>query len=174
MEYSDGSIKFKTMHILGGVIPTGMVMPFAGDKAPDGFLLCNGQAVSRTAYANLFDVIGTKYGAGDGSTTFNLLNMVEKFVEGGTVSGEVKEAGIPNISGTFRGSEWVGYPYTYTDGIFTKTAQAYWWPPTFDDTTANKDRIVLYNVDASKVNAVYGKSNTVQPASVTMLYIIKA
>lgn len=148
-------------------------MPFAGDKAPDGFLLCNGQAVSRNAYAHLFTVIGTKYGDGDGSTTFNLPNMVEKFVEGGTASGTVKEAGIPNLTGAFRGSEWVGYPYTTTNGIFEETAQAYWWPPTFDDTTENKDRIILYNVDASKVNAVYGKSNTVQPASVTMLYIIK-
>lgn len=61
MEYSDGDIKFKTMNVLGGVIPPGMVMPFAGDKAPDGFLLCNGQAVSRNAYANLFAVIDTKY-----------------------------------------------------------------------------------------------------------------
>lgn len=150
-----------------------MVIPFAGDIAPTGFLLCNGQAVSRNTYDNLFTVIGTKYGAGDGSTTFNLPNLIERFVEGGTASGEVKEAGIPNITGSFRGSEWVGYPFTTTNGILKKDSQVYWWPPTFDDTTANKDRITLYSIDASRANAVYGKSNTVQPASVTMIYIIK-
>lgn len=173
MEYTDGSIKFKTINMLGGVIPTGMVMPFAGDNVPNGFLLCNGQAISRATYANLFSVIGTKYGTGDGSTTFNLPDLVGRFIEGGTESGEVKEAGIPNITGTFRGSEWWGYPNKVKQGILKKTAQAYWWPPTFDDTTANKDRITLYEIDASKENAVYGKSNTVQPASITMMYIIK-
>lgn len=49
---------------------TGTVLPFAGTTAPSGWLLCYGQAVSRTDYANLFAIIGTTYGAGDGSTTF--------------------------------------------------------------------------------------------------------
>ena len=87
MEYTDGSIKFKMINMLGGVIPTGMVMPFAGYNAPNGFLLCNGQAISRATYANLFSVIGTKYGTGDGSTTFNLPDLVGRFIEGGTESG---------------------------------------------------------------------------------------
>jgi hypothetical protein len=51
---------------------TGMIMQFAGDVAPDGWLFCDGSAVSRTTYSNLFSVIGTKYGSGDGTTTFNL------------------------------------------------------------------------------------------------------
>ncbi len=51
---------------------TGTVLDFAGTTAPDGWLMCFGQAVSRTTYANLFAKIGTIYGAGDGSTTFNL------------------------------------------------------------------------------------------------------
>lgn len=56
----------------GGALPSGTVLPYAGSAAPAGFLLCNGQAVSRTTYSGLFSVIGTTYGAGDGSTTFNL------------------------------------------------------------------------------------------------------
>ena len=56
-------------------MPTGMVVPYAGAVAPDGWLLCQGQAVSRTTYAQLFSVIGTTYGSGDGSTTFNLPDM---------------------------------------------------------------------------------------------------
>lgn len=50
----------------------GMVMAFAGTSAPAGWLKCDGSAISRTTYAALFNVIGTTYGAGDGSTTFNL------------------------------------------------------------------------------------------------------
>jgi microcystin-dependent protein len=56
-------------------VPAGCVMPFAGAAPPDGWLLCYGQAVSRTAYSDLFTAIGTTYGAGDGSTTFNLPDL---------------------------------------------------------------------------------------------------
>ena len=52
--------------------PTGTLNPFAGASAPTGWLLCDGTAVSRTLYADLFTVVGTAYGAGNGSTTFNL------------------------------------------------------------------------------------------------------
>ena len=53
-------------------IPVGAQLPFAGTTIPSGYLLCDGRAVSRTTYKDLFEVIGTTYGAGDGSTTFNL------------------------------------------------------------------------------------------------------
>lgn len=55
--------------------PVGVINQFAGEIAPNGYLLCQGQAVSRTAYASLFNVISTKYGAGDGSTTFNIPDL---------------------------------------------------------------------------------------------------
>lgn len=55
--------------------PSGAVLPFAGANAPSGWLLCFGQAVSRTTYAALFAALGTAYGAGDGSTTFNLPDL---------------------------------------------------------------------------------------------------
>lgn len=51
---------------------TGFISRYGGSVAPTGWLICNGNAVSRTTYANLFAVIGTTYGVGDGSTTFNL------------------------------------------------------------------------------------------------------
>jgi len=50
----------------------GLIQDFGGATLPTGFLFCNGQAVSRTTYADLFNVIGTRFGVGDGSTTFNL------------------------------------------------------------------------------------------------------
>lgn len=57
-------------------------MPFAGSVAPEGYLLCDGSAVSRTTYATLFEVIGTTYGAGDGSTTFNVPDLTGRVVIG--------------------------------------------------------------------------------------------
>ena len=61
------------------VVPTGMVAPFAGSSPPDGWLLTDGGAYSRTEYANLFAEIGTEYGAGNGSTTFNVPNTTGRF-----------------------------------------------------------------------------------------------
>jgi microcystin-dependent protein len=57
------------------LIPIGALLPYAGTQAPTGYLMCNGSAVSRTTYVALFTVIGTVYGVGDGSTTFNLPNF---------------------------------------------------------------------------------------------------
>ena len=53
-------------------VPIGAFLPFAGITNPPGYLKCDGAAVSRTVYAALFSVIGTQYGVGDGSTTFNV------------------------------------------------------------------------------------------------------
>ena len=58
--------------IINAAVKTGCVLPFAGSTAPDGYLICDGSAVSRTTYSALFAVIGTTYGTGDGSTTFNI------------------------------------------------------------------------------------------------------
>ena len=59
----------------GDTTPIGTVEAYAGTTAPNGYLLCDGSAVSRTTYADLYSVIGTTYGTGDGSTTFNLPNI---------------------------------------------------------------------------------------------------
>lgn len=58
--------------LLDNVAPAGVVLPYAGSTAPAGWLMCYGQAISRTTYADLFAAIGTTFGAGDGSTTFNV------------------------------------------------------------------------------------------------------
>jgi microcystin-dependent protein len=60
--------------------PPGMIQMYANATAPTGWLKCNGAAVSRTTYAALFAVIGTGYGAGDGSTTFNLPELRGEFL----------------------------------------------------------------------------------------------
>ena len=66
----------------GGLLPAGMVMGWATATPPNGWILCNGNAVSRTTYAELFAVIGTIYGNGDGLTTFNLPNLSGRVMRG--------------------------------------------------------------------------------------------
>jgi microcystin-dependent protein len=63
-------------------IPTGSLMMWPTASAPSGYLLCNGTAVSRTTYAALFAIIGTTFGVGDNSTTFNLPNYTNRLPVG--------------------------------------------------------------------------------------------
>lgn len=64
------------------VVPVGSTIPFAGSSAPTGWLICDGAEISRTTYAELFAVIGTAFGSGDGITTFVLPDLRGKFVRG--------------------------------------------------------------------------------------------
>ena len=87
--------------------PAGAIEAYAGSTAPTGWLLSYGQAVSRTTYANLFAVISTTYGSGDGSTTFNLPDLRGRAVAGvdnmgGTDAGRLS---ISNTLGTATGAE---------------------------------------------------------------------
>jgi microcystin-dependent protein len=63
-------------------IPSGVVFPFAGTTAPYGYLICDGRAISRSDYADLFMMIGTSHGIGNGSTTFNLPDYRGRFLRG--------------------------------------------------------------------------------------------
>lgn len=64
------------------LVPTGAILPYGGSAAPDNFLLCDGTAVSRATYSTLFGVIGTDYGIGNGSTTFNLPDLRGRVIVG--------------------------------------------------------------------------------------------
>ena len=80
-------------------LPAGMVAPFAGATAPEGWLLCDGRAVSRTDYAALFAAIGTTYGAGDRRTTFNLPDLRGRAVAGKDDMGGRAAGRLTNRSG---------------------------------------------------------------------------
>lgn len=91
-------------------LPPGMIIDFAGPNAPDGFLVCDGTAVSRTTYATLFAAIGTTWGVGDGATTFNLPDLRRRATigEGGTAV-----AGPANTLGSTGGHEQLqGHTHT--------------------------------------------------------------
>lgn len=77
------------------LMPPGTVLPYAGSSAPTGFLMCDGAAVSRTTYADLFAVISTTFGAGDGSTTFNVPDLRGRFAIGvGTGGKSIALSGV--------------------------------------------------------------------------------
>lgn len=94
----------------------GVIFPFAGSSAPGGFLMCDGSAVSRTTYAALFAAIGTTFGTGDGSTTFNIPDMrgripAGKDNMGGSAANRLTSGGS-GITGTTLGA--VGGAETHT------------------------------------------------------------
>jgi microcystin-dependent protein len=152
---------------------TGMIFAFAGNTIPSGFLLCDGSKVSRTTYKKLFDVIGTTYGAGDGKTTFTLPNLIDRFLEGSSAAGSYREAGLPNITGSFDIRGWNNGTMVhnstgamrYTDALGDNANTA-----GGTATLRQEDRIKF---DASRSNNIYGNATTVQPPAVTMRYIIK-
>ena len=83
--------------------PIGTVLDWAGTVAPTGHLLCYGQAVSRTTYANLFAVVGTTYGSGDGSTTFNLPDLRGRVTAGKDDMGGSSANRLTGLSGGING-----------------------------------------------------------------------
>lgn len=81
-------------------VPAGVVLDFAGATSPSGYLLCQGQAVSRVTYSTLFGVIGTTWGAGDGSTSFNLPDFRRRVAvgSGGTATSALG-SNLANVGG---------------------------------------------------------------------------
>lgn len=119
---------------------SGLIMHYGGSTAPEGWLICDGSAVSRTTYASLFAVIGTTYGAGDGSTTFNIPNVKGRSIvgydtsqtefdtigeTGGAKTHTLTTAQLPNIAGSLvfhgAGSATV---LAGISGVFTGTARS--------------------------------------------------
>lgn len=153
---------------LDEVIPAGAVLAIATSNIPEGFLLCNGAAVSRTDYARLFEAIGTIYGAGDGETTFNLPDLRDRFIEGAgsNALGTYLEAGLPNITGNADG--YLGLNDNSTGALFVGNLSV----NNARDSTSNGYHGLC--LDASRSSSIY-KNNvkTVQPESLVLNHIIK-
>ena len=82
---------------------SGMVIPYAGTSAPSDWLFCYGQAISRTTYADLFTAIGTTFGTGDGSTTFNVPDLRGRVIAGKDDMGATSADRLTNQSGGLDG-----------------------------------------------------------------------
>ena len=164
--------------------PVGTIHDFLGKEPPAGFLPCDGKAVSRTTYAALFAVIGTRFGSGDGKTTFNLPNFGGKFAEGTTSDSSVgasRAPGVPDVTGDVTASicTFCGTGNIPTgSGAFLSSSK----------TSSNKGYVdgggatyfmMRFSAADGELhgdnyrNDVYGKSETVQPKSIVVMKIIK-
>ena len=106
LSLTQGTVEQLNQTVSVGVVPTGAIFWFPIDTPPNGYLICDGTAVSRSTYAALYTVIGTKYGTGDGTTTFNLPNLADgRFVKGALSAGYPADAvvGTHSHTGTIGG-----------------------------------------------------------------------
>lgn len=87
----------------GAAFLSGMLVPYAGTSLPSGWLFCDGSAVSRTTYADLFTAVGTTYGTGDGSTTFNLPDLRGRAIAGQDDMGGASANRLTNQTGGLDG-----------------------------------------------------------------------
>jgi phage-related tail fiber protein len=114
-----------------GIIPVGAIVYFANSTTPTGYIKANGAQVSRTIYADLFAAIGTVYGVGDGSTTFNLPDLRGEFlrswddargIDPGRGIGSFQAQSWKTWWVTERGFGWNG-GYTHTQGQIPQSAE---------------------------------------------------
>lgn len=142
---------------------------------PAGWLLCNGAGISRSTFSNLFAKIGTTYGNGNGSTTFNIPDLRDRYVIGANTNalGTYIAEQLPNISGQLdtRLSIYKINPPTgvYSSSTLPTANSRNWTVPTSD----NDVNIYSILFKASSFNSVYTNSGKVYPASLALNFIIK-
>lgn len=100
--------------------PSGVIIQFAGATAPSGYLVCDGTAVFRTTYPNLFAAIGTTWGAGNGTTTFNVPDLRGYFLRGSGTS--VRDPDSPRAVGSAQAEAFASH--THTDAGHTHGTSA--------------------------------------------------
>ena len=133
------------------------------------WLLCNGQAVSRSEYSELFNIIGTSFGSGDNETTFNVPDYRGKFLRGlgGNSAADIyttQAEGLPNITGTFDSDDEA----IHFSGAFYNTGNQ------STNYTDGGTGDALAGFDASRSNPIYGASSHVTPINQAVNYFIKA
>lgn len=151
-------------------VKTGTVHLHAGASIPAGYLLCNGAAVSRTDYADLFAAIGTIYGTGDGSTTFNLPDFRDRYAIGANTNAlgtQVSEQ-LPNIVGDADGNvEGFNVSSSGALSAYRDSSHGSYYG---SNASSNKNSLTF---NASIFNSVYTDSGKVYPASIALNFIIK-
>lgn len=156
--------------------PTSEIKIWPSSTIPDGFLLCNGSAVSRTTYANLFSKIGTTFGSGDGSTTFNVPDLRDRYIIGANTNalGTYIAEQLPNIKGTLNFSpasnSSSGVVWDET-GAFTGTNPQGNFGNIQTSGYYGYQKLVSFSANSS--NSVYTGNGKVYPASIALNFIIK-
>lgn len=172
---ADGNGRLDESWLKAAMLPVGTLIPsFATSMA--GCLLGNGAAVSRTTYKELFALFGTKFGAGDGSTTFNLPDFRDRTLWG--ANGNLMEmiaAGLPDAKGGFtvQANSWSGTQSVLNfSGVFKESGGRI--SGTYPEVAGmNTNSSQKYTFSLSYSNDIFSKSNTVQPPSIGVNIFIK-
>jgi len=116
------ALQAATKSYVDQVTPPGMIATYAGTSAPTGWLACQGQAISRTTYADLFTAISTTWGSGDGSTTFNVPDLRGMFVRGTGTNATGSSSGTVGPSvGAYAADTYLNHSHGVTDPGHTHT-----------------------------------------------------
>jgi len=176
---TDGSGQLSFGSVSASAFNAGMLMPYAGATAPTGWLLCFGQAISRTTYATLFAVVGTTYGAGDGSSTFNLPDLRGRTIAGKDDMGGSSADRLTNQSGGLDGDGLGNVGGAETHQLTTAELAAHTHDGQFCNASVGTNFASVHGAVASNGTKTASDStggdtahNNVQP-TIILTYIIK-
>jgi len=142
----------------------GAIKPWTKATAPAGYLLCDGSAVSRTTYADLFAVISTTYGVGDGSTTFNVPNLQGKMPQG-------YDGSTYNLAGT-GGANTVTVAVTNNQAATSTSNQSVTVTGSIDNTSLTTAQLASHqhNISAAQTTGSPGPTRSLSPTNVGQGY----
>ena len=175
VKIANGAVTQEKLNNSVTLVPTGAVMPFAMNSAPSGWLAANGAAVSRATFSTLFVAIGTTYGTGDGSTTFNLPDLRGYFVRGAGTNTD------GTASGTFGQKQGDAYPshnHGFSD-YYQSTGALVTAAPKIQDGGDNTYSVVIGGGGESGSHTTgvtdhQGSGTETRPDNIALLYCIKA
>ena len=155
----DGGIKFilndtLSKHAIGDIV----YKPVNKTGEHEYLLPLDGQALDTIKYKRLVDYLGFS----------TLPDLNGRYLRADNNPNAMIDAGLPNITGASRTTEWIGYPNTSQDGALLKESTENYFKAIYDNTDTNKDRITIVHFDASHSSPVYGKSDTVTPLTYTV------
>ena len=156
---------------------TGDIKIHTTSTVPNGWLLCNGAGISRTTFSNLFAEIGTTYGTGDGSTTFNIPDLRDRYIIGANTNalGTYVAEQLPNITGSLSFSTnitsisttFLEFPSgAFTIGLYNDGCVSTAW-------TSGGASYRASRFNAQNSNNIYADNDKVYPASIALNFIIK-
>lgn len=166
------------------LVPSGTVVMYGGGTAPTGWLVCDGSAISRTTYSRLFTAIGTRYGVGDGSTTFNLPGTNTLVPVGIAASGNADgttATGTSTLNSLTLGDQSANHSHSIGVSVANANANhSHSWSATFNTNNQNANHTHNYdkstadsNVQTSSQNASHShnfSSGTVNTNSANALH----
>ena len=158
-------------------VPSGMIMPFGGSSAPTGFLSCDGSAISRTTYSTLFTAIGTTWGAGDSSSTFNIPDLRAMFLRGTGTHGTANMAKGTDFSapsvGTIENDQMQDHKHQtiMSPGTSYQTYSSYAIGNNAYNTTMNFNTTAPLEINSQGTPRT---GDETRPVNASVLYVIKS